>query len=315
MKSLYPPIEPFATGFLPVSPVHTLYYEECGNPAGKPAVFLHGGPGAGLSPDYRRFFDPEAYRLILFDQRGAGKSTPHAELKDNTTWHLVEDIELLRKHLGIDRWVVFGGSWGSTLSLCYAETHPSRVKALIVRGIFLGRKQEVDWFTQSGTRFIYPDMWEKFARPIPPDERHDMVRAYHKRLTSADESVCLEAAQAWSRYEASTIKLIPDPKIIEHFGEPHNALSLARIECHYFHEGFFFETDNQVLSNIGKIRHIPGVIVHGRYDVCAAMGAAWDLHRAWPEAELNIVADAGHAVTEPGIVDALVRATDRLSEA
>jgi proline iminopeptidase len=311
MRAVYPPIGPYKTGLLPVSPIHTIYYEECGNPKGKPAVFLHGGPGAGLSPIYRQFFDPQAYRIILFDQRGAGKSTPHAELKENTTWDLVEDIERLRKHLDIENWLVFGGSWGSTLSLCYAESHPDRANALVVRGIFLCRKQEIDWFIQTGTRNIFPDMWEELVKPIPPEERNDLVKAFHKRLTDPDESIRLEAAQAWARYEASTIKLIPDRATIDQFGEPHTALSLARIECHYFMNGCFFETDNQILRDIGKIRHIPGVIVHGRYDVAAAMGAAWDLHRAWPEAELNIVPDAGHSVTEPGIADGLVRATDR----
>ena len=311
MNDLYPAIEPFDTGRLRVSPVHELYYEQCGNPQGRPAVFLHGGPGGGLIPDYRRFFDPNAYRIILFDQRGSGQSTPHASLEDNTTWHLVEDIERLREHLRLDRWLVFGGSWGSTLSLAYAETHPERVQALILRGIFLCRPSEIRWFYREGAGAIFPDVWEQYLNVIPEDERGDMLSAYHRRLTSEVESVRLEAARAWSIWEGSTSKLFPDQQLIDHSGETHFALALARIECHYFMNNCFFKTDNYLVENVGKIRHLPGVIVQGRYDVVCPMTSAWDLHRAWPEAELKVIPDAGHAATEPGIASALVGATDQ----
>jgi proline iminopeptidase len=310
MKTLYDPIEPFDRGRLPVSPIHTLYYEQCGNPEGQPVVFLHGGPGGGLVPDYRRYFDPRAYRVVLFDQRGSGQSTPHAELEDNTTWHLVADIERLREHLGIESWMVFGGSWGSTLSLAYAQTHPQRARQLVLRGIFLCRPKEIAWFYQEGASAIYPDVWEEYLKVIPEDERHDMLRAYYKRLTSEDEAVRLEAARAWSIWEGSTSKLFPDPDLIEHFAEPHMALALARIECHYFMNNSFFETDNYLIEQVGKIRHIPTVIVQGRYDVVCPMMSAWELHRAWPEAELRVIPDAGHSVSEPGVIDALVEATD-----
>ena len=311
MKTLYPPIEPFATGRLKVSPVHQLYYEQCGNPEGQPAVFLHGGPGGGLVDDYRRFFDPDAYHVVLFDQRGAGKSTPHAGLEDNTTWDLVADIERLREHLGLDRWLVFGGSWGSTLSLAYSQTHPERVTALVLRGIFLCRSKEIRWFYQEGASAIFPDVWEEYVRVIPETERSDMLSAYHRRLMSDDEAVRLEAAKAWSIWEASTSKLFPDQNLIEHFGEPHVALALARIECHYFVNNAFFDSDNYLIENVHRIRKIPAVIVQGRYDVVCPIMSAWDLHRAWPEANLQIVGDAGHSATEPGNIDALVDATDR----
>ncbi|HEX5707798.1 MAG TPA: prolyl aminopeptidase [Pyrinomonadaceae bacterium] len=314
MRTFYPPIEPYDQGMLRVSPVHELYYEQCGNPEGLPVVFLHGGPGGGIVPDYRRFFDPTAYRVVLFDQRGSGRSTPHASLEENTTWHLVEDIERLREHLGIDRWVVFGGSWGSTLSLAYAQTHPSRARALVLRGIFLCRPKEIRWFYQEGASAIFPDVWDEYARVIPEDERGDFLTAYHRRLTSDDEAVRLEAARAWSVWEGSTSKLYPDPHLIEHFGEAHLALSLARIECHYFMNNAFFDTDNYLIENVGKIRDIPAVIVQGRYDVVCPAMSAWELHRAWPEAELRIIPDAGHSATEPGIVSALVEATDRFKE-
>ncbi|HKY28885.1 MAG TPA: prolyl aminopeptidase [Pyrinomonadaceae bacterium] len=313
LRTLYPPIEPFDTGRLKVSPIHDLYYEQVGNPNGQPAVFLHGGPGGGLTTDYRRYFDPEHYRLVLFDQRGSGNSTPHASLEDNTTWHLVEDIERIREHLGIDRWLVFGGSWGSTLALTYAETHPARVTALVLRGIFLCRPREIKWFYQEGegASAIFPDTWEHYAEVIPEAERGDMLAAYHRRLMSDDESVRLEAARAWSIWEGSTSKLFPDPNLIDQYGEPHKALSLARIECHYFVNNIFFDTDNYLIDNVGKIRHIPGVIVQGRYDIVCPIMSAWDLHRAWPEADLKIISDAGHSITEPGIISALVKATDR----
>ena len=314
MRTFYPPVEPYDTGMLPVSPVHTLYYEQSGNPDGLPVVFLHGGPGGGTVPVYRQFFDPEAYRIVLFDQRGAGRSTPHANLEENTTWHLVSDIERLREHLGVENWVVFGGSWGSTLALAYAQTHPERARALVLRGIFLCRRKEIRWFYQEGASAIFPDVWEEYARVIPAAERDDFLSAYHRRLTSDDERVRLEAARAWSVWEGSTSKLFPDSSLIEHFGEPHMALALARIECHYFVNDAFFETENWLVENVGKIRHIPAVIVQGRYDVVCPMMSAWELHRAWPEADLRIIADAGHSATEPGIVSALVEATDRFRE-
>ena len=313
LKTLYPETEPYDSGHVRVSDVHELYYEQCGNPNGKPVVFLHGGPGAGLVPDYRRFFDPQAYRLILFEQRGAGRSRPHASLDDNTTWHLVQDIETIREQFKVEQWLVFGGSWGSTLSLAYAETHPERVRGLVLRGIFLCRPKEIRWFYEDsqGASAIFPDNWEEYIRIIPEGERADMINAYYRRLTSDDESVRLEAAKAWAIWEASALKLLPDKSLIDEFAEPDKALAVARIECHYFVNNCFFETDNYLLENIDRIRHIPAVIVHGRYDiVCPAMNA-WDLHRAWPEARLEIIPDAGHAATERGIVDALVRATDQ----
>jgi proline iminopeptidase len=315
MRTLYAPIEPYEQGSLKVSPVHTLYYEQCGNPAGTPVVFLHGGPGGGTSPDHRRFFDPDAYRAVVFDQRGAGKSTPHAALEENTTWDLVADIERLRVHLGIDRWVVFGGSWGSTLALAYAETHPDRVRALVLRGIFLCRPKEIHWFYQDGASAIFPDRWEEYLAPIPAAERGDLVNAYYRRLTSDDEPARLAAAQAWSVWEGSTVRLLPDPKVVADFGDPHKALALARIECHYFVHNAFFDGGDWLLDHVGAIRRIPGVIVQGRYDVVCPAMSAWDLHRAWPEAELVIVPDAGHHALEPGIVDALVTATDRFRAA
>ena len=311
MKTLYDPIEPFRHGFLKVSDIHSLYFEQCGNPQGQPVVFLHGGPGGGLAPDYRRFFDPEAYHVILFDQRGSGKSTPHASLEENTTWHLVSDIERLREHLGIGKWMVFGGSWGSTLALAYAQTHPDRVRSLVLRGIFLCRPKEISWFYQEGASAIFPDVWEEFVKVIPEGERGDMLEAYYRRLTSEDEAVRLEAAQAWSVWEGSTSKLFPSQGLIDTFNDPHKALSLARIEAHYFKHNAFFDSENYLLENVGRIRGIPAVIVQGRYDVVCPMMSAWALHRAWPEAELKVIGDAGHSMTEPGITDALVDATDR----
>ena len=314
LRILYDPIEPYDSGRLKVSSVHEVYYEQCGNPNGKPAVFLHGGPGGGLVPEYRRFHDPNAYRVVLFDQRGSGQSTPHAGLEENTTWDLVSDIERLREHLGIERWQVFGGSWGSTLALAYAETHPECVTELVLRGIFLCRPKEIYWFYQEGASAIYPDTWEEFVRVIPEPERGDLLTAFHRRLTSEDEKVRLEAARAWSVWEGSTSKLFPDQQLIDEFAEPERALALARIECHYFMNNCFFPSDNYLLENVAGIRHIPGVIVQGRYDVVCPMESAWELHRAWPEAELHITPDAGHSVMEPGNISALVEATDRFRE-
>lgn len=313
MRELYPEIEPYRTGTLDVSALHTLYFEECGNPDGKPAIFLHGGPGGGIQPDYRRYFDPDRWRLVLFDQRGCGKSTPHAELRENTTWDLVSDIETLRQHLGIDRWTVFGGSWGSTLSLAYAQTHPQRCTELILRGIFMLRSRELHWFYQDGASSLFPDAWEEYLKPIPEEERHDLIAAYYRRLTSDDERVRLEAARAWSVWEASTSKLIPDPKLKEKFGESEFAAAFARIECHYFTNRGFFEPEDQLLRNADRIRHIPTVIVQGRYDVVCPMVSAWELHRAFPESELIVVPDAGHSMSEPGIRTALLDATDRFA--
>jgi proline iminopeptidase len=311
MLTLYPPVEPYEDGKLAVSPLHTLHYEVCGNPAGTPVVFLHGGPGGGTNADHRRFFDPSAYRIVLFDQRGAGRSTPHASLEENTTWHLVADIERLRAHLGVERWVVFGGSWGSTLALAYAETHPERVRALVLRGIFLCRPKEIHWFYQEGASAIFPDRFQEYLAPIPAAERGDLVRAYYRRLTSEDEGVRLAAARAWSVWEGSTVRLVPDPKVIADFEDPHKALALARIECHYFVHNSFFTTGDWLIEHVGAIRRIPGVIVQGRYDVVCPAMSAWDLSRAWPESDLRIVPDAGHHAMEPGIVDGLVTATNR----
>lgn len=309
-KPAYPAIEPYNTGRLEVSGGHSLYFEEVGTPGGKPAVFVHGGPGAGAQPFDRRFFDPERYRAVLFDQRGCGRSTPHASLEQNTTWDLVADLERLRGHLGIDRWLVFGGSWGSTLSLAYAQKHPRPVSELVLRGIFLLRRKEIRWFYQEGASAIFPDEWEKYLEPIAEDERHDLVSAYYRRLTSDDDKVRLRAAKAWSRWEAATLSLLPDEKRVDFFGGDEFATAFARIECHYFMNGAFLERESQLLDNVDRIRHIPAVIVHGRYDVCTPLMSAWDLHRAWPEADFRLIPDAGHASSEPGIVDALVRATD-----
>ncbi|MEL7332414.1 MAG: prolyl aminopeptidase [Cyanobacteria bacterium J06560_2] len=311
MRQLYPAIAPYAQSTLQVSDLHTLYYEEAGNPNGKPVIFLHGGPGGGIVPIYRRFFDPEQWRVILFDQRGCGRSKPHAELAENTTWDLVEDIEKLRSHLNIQSWTVFGGSWGSTLALAYAQTHPERCNGLILRGIFMLRPQEIEWFYQSGASYIFPDAWEGYLAPIPESERHDLVAAYYKRLTSEDSQTRQEAAKAWSIWEASTSKLVPDTDLMARFGEGSFADAFARIECHYFTNGGFFENPNQLLDNVDAIRHIPAVIVQGRYDVVCPMTSAWALHRAWPEAELIVVAEAGHSATEPGITSALIETTDK----
>lgn len=310
MRILYPEIEPFDSGFLNVDTRHSMYYEQCGNPAGKPVVILHGGPGAGCGAKIRRFHDPRAYRIILLDQRGAGRSTPHADLVDNTTWTLVADIEKLRKHLGIDRWQVFGGSWGSTLALAYAETHPECVTELVLRGIFLLRRWELEWFYQEGCSRLFPDAWEKYLEPIPEVERGDIISAYHRRLTSEDESVRLAAAQAWSIWEASTSFMLQDKEFIDSHQDAHFALSFARIENHYFVNGGFFEVEGQLLRDAHKLKGIPGVIVQGRYDVVCPMASAWDLHKAWPEAKLMISPTSGHSAFEAENASALIEATD-----
>jgi proline iminopeptidase len=309
-RALYPEIEPFDSGRLQVSSLHTLYYEQCGNPAGKPVVCLHGGPGAGCSPKMRRFFDPKRYRIILFDQRGCGRSTPHAELTDNTTWHLVEDIERLRTHLGIDRWQVFGGSWGSTLALSYAQRHPEAVTELVLRGIFMLRRWELEWFYQKGCDALYPDAWDDYLAAIPQVEHGDLMGAYYRRLTSTDPATRLAAAVAWTTWESRTSFLLPDPGHVAATQADEFALAFARIECHYFVNGGFFEVDGQLLRDVDRIRHIPATIVQGRYDVVCPMRSAWDLHKVWPEAELKIIDDAGHSAFEPGIANALLAATD-----
>jgi proline iminopeptidase len=309
MRELYPTIEPYNSGHFAVSDLHSIYYEESGNPNGQPAVFVHGGPGGGTLPDHRRFFDPSHYRIILFNQRGCGKSTPHASLEENTTWDLVSDMEKIRQHLNIEQWLVFGGSWGSTLSLAYSETHPERVSHLVLRGIFLLRKWEIDWFYQSGADALFPDFWEDYLKPIPIEERHDMISAYYRRLTSTDKTVQLEAAQAWSIWEGSTSKLRIDPDLEEKFGEAEFAVAFARIECHYFVNHGFME-DGQLLRDVGRIRHIPTTIVQGRYDIVCPIRSAWDLHRAFPEAKLLISPTSGHAAMEPENQSSLVQAAD-----
>ncbi len=311
MNQMYPEIEPYSTGFLKVSDIHTLYFEEVGNPKGKPVVFLHGGPGGGLIANYRRYFNPEKWRIILFDQRGCGQSTPMAELNQNTTWDLISDIEKIRNHLSIAKWSVFGGSWGSTLALAYAINHPVTCTELFLRGIFLLRKKEIDWFYQEGCSKIYPDAWEDYVRPIPIEERKDFVSAFYRRLTSELQSVRKEAAKAWSIWEGSTSKLIAEKDIVARFGEDEFADAFARIECHYFINKGFFSEDNYLLNNIDKIRQIPTVIVQGRYDVVCPAESAWELHRAFPESEIHLIADAGHSLSEKGITDKIIEYTDK----
>ena len=313
MRQLYPAIAPYQTGMLPVSDLHTIYFEQAGNPNGKPVVFLHGGPGGGIDSLYRQYFNPQKWRIILFDQRGCGQSTPHAELRENTTWDLVSDIEKIRVKLGIDQWVVFGGSWGSTLSLAYSQSHPSACKGLILRGIFLLRQKELRWFYQEGASYIFPDAWEAYLKPIPPAERFDLIAAYYKRLTSPDRTVRLEAARAWSIWEGSTSKLIPDVGLQQRFGNSSFADAFARIECHYFVNRGFLETQDQLLQNCDRIRHLPTVIVQGRYDVVCPMISAWDLYHALPDAEFLVIPEAGHSMTEPGIRSALIEASDRFA--
>jgi proline iminopeptidase len=311
LRTLYPPLEPFDAGMLRVSDLHEIYYEVSGAPNGKPVVVCHGGPGGGTTPSMRRYFDPKRYRIVLFDQRGCGKSRPHAELKENTTWDLVDDMERLRAHLGIERWQVFGGSWGSTLALAYAETHPARVTELVLRGIFTLRREELLWFYQDGASWIFPDLWEGYLKPIPEAERGDLIAAYYKRLTGDDKDEQLRAAKAWSLWEGGTVSLMPSEERMQSFSTDAFALAFARIECHYFQHRGFFERDDQIIADIDRVRSIPSVIVQGRYDVCTPMKTAWDLHTAWPEAEFKLILDAGHAASEPGIIDALVKATDK----
>lgn len=314
-RGQYPPIEPYDSGYLDVGDGHEIYYEQSGNPAGKPALFVHGGPGGGGDVHARRFFDPAGYRIVVFDQRGSGRSRPHASLHANTTWHLVADMERLRSRLQIERWLVFGGSWGSTLALAYAETHPAAVSELVLRGIFLLRKTELDWFYQFGASELFPEHWERFLEPIPAAERGDLLGAYHRRLTSDDPAVRLAAARAWSIWEGATSSLWPNPAREEQYGAAQFALAFARIEAHYFVNRGFFRSETQLLDDIERIRAIPAVIVQGRYDVVCPMATAWELRRRWPEADLRVVVDAGHSAYEPGILAELVAATERFLRA
>ena len=314
MRELYPELEPYLTYRLAVDDIHELHVEECGNPQGLPVVFLHGGPGAGASSYHRRFFDPQRYRIVLFDQRGAGKSTPHGELRHNTTRHLVDDIEAIREHAGVERWVVFGGSWGSTLALAYAQTHPERVLGLVLRGIFLGRPAEVRWFNEldGGASWIFPERWGQFLAHIPLAERDNMVEAYWRRLDSDDATVRLAAAKAWGHWEGGSTTLLHDPQEPGIFEDPQVAISVARAEVHYFRHGVFLAPD-QLLRDIERIRHLPATIVHGRYDIICPVKNACDLAEAWPEAALHIVL-AGHSAADPAIVDVLIQATDHLAD-
>lgn len=313
LRELYPPIKPYRQGWLPVSRIHTLHFEEAGNPKGKPVIFLHGGPGGGIDPVYRQYFHPKKWRIVLFDQRGSGQSRPHAELRENTTWDLVNDIEKIRLHLGIDRWVVFGGSWGSTLALAYAETHPQRCRGLIVRGIFLLRRSELLWFYQEGASHLFPDAWEGFLKPIPPAERGDMIGAYFKRLTSPNPKIRRQAAHAWSLWEGVTSRLLIHPEHLKRFSNAKFADAFARIECHYFINGGFLKSDDQLLTNAHRLKKIPGIIIQGRYDIVCPMRSAWDLRRSWPQAKFVLVPDAGHSMSEPAIRSALLDATDRFA--
>lgn len=314
-RILYHRLEPHASGRLRVSDLHEIYWEESGNPKGIPVVALHGGPGGGSSPEMRRFFDPDRYRIFLFDQRGCGRSTPHSELRENTTWDLVADIESLREHVGVDRWLVFGGSWGSTLALAYGVTHTQRVLGLVLRGIFLVSKAEIDWFYQSGASRLFPDAFDQYVAPIPAAERGDLLHAFHKRLTGDDAQVRIEAARAWSRWEGQTLSIKGPVTTPPRFNEDDFVDAFARIECHYFVNGGFFETDGWLLEQAKlKLAKVPGVIVHGRYDVVTPLSTAWALSKVWPAAELHIVPDAGHSSMEPGIIDRLVQATDDFAD-
>ena len=312
-RSLYPRIHPFDTGRLRVSDIHEIHYEQAGNPDGRPVLFVHGGPGAGCTENDRRYFDPKKYHIILFDQRGAGRSTPHACVEDNTTRHLIGDMESLRRHLGIDRWMLFGGSWGSTLSLAYAETHADRVEAMVLRGIFLLRRWELDWYYRDGTPAVFPEAASRFHVLLPEAKGTDVIAAFHEMITGDDADLRRKALVAWSRWEGETSALHPDPKRIERFADADFAEAFAGIELHYFQNGGFFEEDGQILKEAHRIRDIPGRIVHGRYDMVCPVQNAVDLSRVWRAAHLEIVPDAGHTAEEPGIIDALVRATDGLA--
>ena len=311
MRKLYPKISPYDTFRLKVSDIHEIFIEQSGNPNGKPVIFLHGGPGGGIEEIYRQYFNPNKWRIIILDQRGCGKSTPHSELQENTTWNLVDDIERIRETLNINKWTVFGGSWGSTLSLSYSISHPDRCLGLILRGIFLLRKKEINWFYQEGCSFIYPDAWEKYLSPIPKNERDDLVAAYYKRLTSENRDTRLKAARAWSTWEASTSKLLQTKKSLHLFDNEKVAEAFARIECHYFINNGFFERDNWLIENVDKIKDIPTEIVQGRYDVVCPLISAWELHRALPDAGFHIIPDSGHSMTEDGIRSKLIELTDR----
>ncbi|MGZ2412765.1 proline iminopeptidase [Sphingomonas sp. F9_3S_D5_B_2] len=314
-RTLYPEIQPYRSGHLDVGEGHNLYWELCGNPGGKPAVFLHGGPGGGISEDHRRQFNPEKYNVLLFDQRGCGKSTPYASLEANTTWDIVADLEKLREMLGIERWQVFGGSWGSTLALTYAEAHPERVTELVLRGIFLFQQFEIDWmYKEGGASQLFPDKWEEFVAPIPEDERGDLVEAYRKRLTGEVKDEQLRAAKAWSKWEGEIVTLLPSPETIDEFTDANKAVAIARIENHYMANSGWLD-EGQLLRDAGKLKGIPGVIVQGRYDCCTPPKAAWQLKKAWLDVELNIIPDASHMYNEPGNLDALIRATDRFADA
>lgn len=310
-RNLFADNEPFDSGWLSTGGVHEIYYEQCGKPTGKPCVILHGGPGGATNPTMRRFFDPAKWRMALFDQRGCGRSRPNASLEDNTTWSLIEDIERLREHLGVEKWCVFGGSWGSTLALAYAIKHPDRVESLVLRGIFLLTPRELRWFYQDGASMLFPDAWARFCAPIPLDERHDMISAFHKRLTSPDRRIQAEAAAAWSQWEGDTISIRGPEARPSKFNEIDFAIAFARIECHFFANEGFFESRDWILENADKLADIPGWIVQGRFDVVTPMDSAWRLKTAWPKARFEVVWDAGHASTEPGIVDGLVRATEQ----
>ncbi|MBB3998910.1 proline iminopeptidase [Aureimonas pseudogalii] len=313
LRTYYPAIEPFASGHLDVGDGHEVYWERCGTPGAKPVVFLHGGPGGGCTPNHRRLFDPARYDIWLFDQRGCGRSRPYASLEANTTWHLVADIERLRQMAGVERWQVFGGSWGSTLALAYAQAHPERVSELVVRGIFLLRRFEIQWYYQYGASLIFAEKWKRFLRPIPKAERGDLVSAYRRRLTSPDPAIAIEAARAWSQWEGETLTLRPDPAVFEAFHDDQFALAFARIENHYFvHEGWLAE--GQLLRDAARLKGIPGVIVQGRYDMATPAVSAFDLAEAWPEAAFHLIEDAGHAVSEPGILDRLIRSTDAFAD-
>lgn len=311
-RSFYPEIEPYNQGMLPVNWGHTIYFEESGNSKGKPVIYVHGGPGGGSAPNMRRVFNPDKYRIILFDQRGCGKSTPYASLENNTTWDLVADMEQLRQHLHINKWQVCGGSWGSTLSLAYAQTHADKVTELILRGVFTLRKSELDWYYQGGAAHIFPDKWAKFVAPIDISERENLIDAYYKLLTSTNKHTQLTAAQAWSTWEGSTINLLQRPQQISHFASAQFAIAFARIECHYFINKGFFDYDGWLIDHANRISHLPVTIIQGRYDICTPMTTAWDLHQALPQAVFNVVPDAGHAFDEPGITDQIIRTTDRL---